>query len=1036
MARHTDWQQHLIRDFTTTLGSCDPADVTDVRRALARDGWNNSCLPVDEGGLGLTVADAAALAEQLGLAQGPSDPLDILVALPLLTRTAPDLAREIRTGAHGVGVVVPGPGADGRGTGTDGPALFTQEQPDVVLLPAERTPTAGTTTVRGLTAGSPTGGARTARTPMAGTPTAGAPDGPPDPGAPAAGPPDPEVPTAGPPNAETPTTATSATGPLNTVTGWRPATATPHPTPGDLLMDVATDEPGTLHPGLVGVPAGPLWAACALLRNAHRLGLARAALTKAVDRARRRVQFGRPIGSYQAVAFPLAAQRARLEGLRLANLARLRELDAHGQDITPERAGRALADALALTDAITALLNDCVRHAVHVHGTFGLYDGSPVAACHRRLLTETARWGPHHHGRPTWRPAARPGPGEEADLHRAARRRLARLREPARVRDNEVPYPVGRCVHELVELAAARHPGAIAVRSPDGDLTYARLDADAEHLAAALRHRGIASDDLVGLHMEHGPRAVTAILAVLKAGAAYLPLDPALPPERTAFMTEDADTALVLSEARLLDGLPPLRAPVTTLPDLARSPARAQARDGKRPAAPDSLVYVLYTSGSTGSPKGVEVEHRNLTNRLYWDAATFPLHPSDAVLHHTSLGFDISVWEIFAPLISGATLVVPPPGAPRDPHRMLTLMRDTGVTVLACVPSLLDVLLDEDDPALADVTGLRYLFCGGETLPPRLVERFHALGLPAELHNFYGPSECTIDVTSWRCDPGAGDGPVPIGTPLANVGVHVLDENGDVVPPGRPGELYVGGAGVARGYRRRPDLTARRFLPDPFTDRPDARMYRTGDLVRMDREGVLHFLGRTDRQVKIRGHRVELGEIQHALERHPAVRAAAVRAVEDRIEAHVVAADGTPADTADLTRHLRRTLPAYMVPTAFGFLPMLPVTGNGKTDYAALPPLRPVPHGPDGAVAAGGRPDALEDALTELAGRLLGRDRLDAADDFFAAGGSSLHAARFVSRARTEHGLDVRLEHFLASPTVRDLVKNAAHATEGDHPDA
>ncbi|MET8560889.1 amino acid adenylation domain-containing protein [Streptomyces flaveolus] len=963
MLRHSAWQRHLIRDFAGTLASCDPADASEVRRSLARDDWNGACLPVDDGGLGLTAADAAGLAGQLGLVQGPSDPLDVLAALPLLTRAAPELAQEVRTGACSVGVAVPRPGTDGKHTWRTAPALFTQEQPDVVLLPAT-----------------------------------GAPDA---------------------------------------VTGWRPVTVTPHPTPGDPLTGVAADDPGTVHPDVVGVHAGPLWAMCTLLRNAHLLGLARAALAKAVERACGRLQFGRPIGSYQAVAFPLAAQRVRLEGLRLANDAQLRDLDAEGENLAPERAERSLADALALTEAITALLNDCVRHAVHVHGAFGLYQDSPVAACHRRLLTETARWGRHPlPGSPCPRPSGEESSRRAGTARRQATpRRLARLREPASVRDNEVRYPAGRCVHELVELAAARHPDAVAVRGAGGDLTYARLDADAARLARALRRRGIGAGDLVGLHMEHGPQAVTAILAILKAGAAYLPLDPALPPERNAFLAEDADAVLVVSDARLRDALPSLRAPVTTLPELAR--ATPDSRGERRPATPDSLVYVLYTSGSTGRPKGVEIEHRNLTNRLYWDAATFPLHPSDAVLHHTSLGFDISVWEIFAPLISGAMLVVPPPEALRDPHRMLTLMRDSGVTVLACVPSLLDVLLDEDDPALSDVTGLRYVFCGGETLPPRLVDRFHALGLPAELHNFYGPSECTIDVTSWRCDPGAGDAPVPVGTPLANVSVHVLDEYGEVVPPGRPGELYVGGAGVARGYRRRPGQTARRFLPDPFTEQPDARMYRTGDRVRMDGDGVLHFLGRTDRQVKIRGHRVEPGEIQHALERHPGVRAAAVRAVEDRIEAHVVAANGRPPDTAELTRHLRRILPPYMIPAAYGFRSALPVTGNGKTDYAALPRLTPGRDGPHGAAATAdaGRPDTLVDALARLAGRLLGRDRLDPGDDFFAAGGSSLHAARFVSRARTEHGLDVRLEHFLAAPTVRDLAKSAAHAREGDHRD-
>ncbi|WP_416968202.1 amino acid adenylation domain-containing protein [Streptomyces sp. 4F14] len=776
-----------------------------------------------------------------------------------------------------------------------------------------------------------------------------------------------------------------ATDTPDAVTLRRPAAVTRHPIPGDPLT--AVDRPDDL----AHAPAGPLWTTCALLRNAHLLGLAGAALNKAVERARNRPQFGRPIGAYQAVAFPLAEQRIRLEGLRLANDALLRDLD-----------GTVPTDASALTDAVIALADDCVRHSVHVHGAYGLSDDSPVAACHRRLLTETARHGPSDPALPE------PGRRTEPVRRQSTLRQQARLREPAR--GTEAVYPSDRCVHELIELAAADHPDAVAVRDHDGDLTYARLDAEAGHLADDLARRGIGAGDVVGVHMEHGAPAVTAILGVLKAGAAYLPLDPTLPPERLAFLTEDAGAALVLRDAR----------PVT------RTPERPAPR---RPAAPDSLVYVLYTSGSTGTPKGVEVEHRNLTNRLYWDAATFALRPSDVVLHHTALGFDISVWEIFAPLAAGATLVVPPLQALRDPHRMLTLMRDTGVTVLACVPSLLDLLLDEDAPTLAEVSGLRYVFCGGETLPPRLVDRFHTQIATARLHNFYGPSECTIDVTSWRCDPGAGDAPVPIGTPLANVSVHVLDEYGDVVPPDRPGELYVGGAGVARGYRRRPGQTARCFLPDPFTDRPGARMYRTGDRVRRDRDGVLHFLGRTDRQVKVRGHRVELGEIQHTLERHPGVHAAAVRAVEDRIEAHVVTTDGHPPDAAGLTAHLRRTLPAHMIPAAYGFLPELPVTGNGKTDYAALPRLAPAPHDHPA------EPDALRDALARLAGRLLGRERLGADDDFFAAGGSSLHAARLVARARTEHGLDVRLEHFLAAPTVRGLADSAAHAREGDPPD-
>jgi len=805
------------------------------------------------------------------------------------------------------------------------------------------------------------------------------------------------------------------------------------PTPGGDLWELPADAVGAAE--VFRAPAASLWAATTLLRNAHFLGMALTAVETAIGRARVRRQFGRPIGAQQAVSFPLATQRARLEALRTENHAQLLRLDECV--LGSPNAGAAEfaaidADASAVTDAVWPLLCECVQHAVHVHGASGLRDGEPVAVGYRLLLAEAVRLGlrTRRRARTATAAAGDSDPLRDLGLRRSSHpRQLARRREPAAVRDTGEDCPSGSCVHEMVEQTVARHPDAVALRAATGEITYRELNSRAERFAHALRGHGLSPDDTVGLHMEHGTDTVVAMLAVLKAGASYLPLDPGHPPERIAFMVRDSEAAAVVTDqpsGRLLD----LPAPVLTREELESSPGPAPSGATTGRARPDSLAYLIYTSGSTGTPKGVEVEHRSLSHRLRWDAATFPLGPGDAVLHHTSLSFDISVWEIFTPLISGATLVVGAPGLARDPRRMLEEMRRSGVSVLACVPSLLDVLLEERQPALADISGLRYVFCGGETLSPELCRRFHALGSSAELHNFYGPSECTIDVTSWHCRPQEGPAQVPIGRPLAHVSVHVLDERGAAVPPGYPGELHVGGAGVARGYRNRPALTTERFVPDPFTSRPRARLYRTGDLVRMTRDGVLHFIGRSDGQVKLRGHRIELDEIRCTLERHPEVRTAVIRVMGGRIEAHIVPTSAGAPTVGELLRHARSSLPEYMVPSALAVVGSLPMTRNGKIDHAALPPVRTAPTAPkDSGTTTDGSPE--ERDLTALAARVLGVQTLDPTDDFFAAGGSSLHAARFVSRVRAECGLDAGLEDFLAAPTVRDLLR-AVRERAGD----
>ncbi|WP_044379239.1 amino acid adenylation domain-containing protein [Streptomyces cyaneogriseus] len=965
MPKLTGWQQQLVHDFAEVLaspGSCGSA--ASVRGALTRQGWTSACLSVDDGGLGLMWAETALLAEQLGRSWAPSDVIDTVVALPLLTAAAPREATSVQDGTSAIGLVTPaqahGCTLSRRGQGASDGAQQTvcrfTEVPRFVLLPVAGSPEQ----VRGVEAAA--------------------------------------------------------------------EDAVRHPTPGGDLWELSTDAVGPAE--AFRAPAASLWAATTLLRNAHLLGMALTAVETATDRARTRRQFGRPIGTRQAVSFPLATQRARLEALRMENHAQLLRLDelvlGRSQSAAPAAEFAAIdADAATVTDAVWPLLCECVRHAVHVHGASGLQDDRPVAVGYRRLLAEAVRLGlgAKPHTRTSTAPAGDSDPMRGLGLRRSAHaRQLAQRREPAAVRDSDQPLPPGSCVHEMVEQAAARHPEAVALRAGTSEITYREFNLRADQFADALRGRGIGTDDTVGLLMEHGADTVVAILGILKAGASYLPLDPRYPPERIAFMVRDSKAIAVITDQQPSDGSVDLDAPVLTQEQIQSSPGPTHCGHTTEQARPDSLAYLIYTSGSTGTPKGVEVEHRGLANRLRWDAATFPLGPGDAVLHHTSLSFDISVWEIFTPLISGATLVVGAPDLSRDPHRLLQEMRHSGVTVLACVPSLLDVLLEERQPALADISDLRYVFCGGETLSAELCRRFHALELSAELHNFYGPSECTIDVTSWHCRPQEDMLQVPIGRPLTHVSVHVLDEAGAVVPPGYPGELYVGGAGVARGYRNRPDLTVERFVPDPFTSRRQGRLYRTGDLVRMSRDGVLHFIGRSDGQVKVRGHRIELDEIRCTLERHPEVRTAVVRVVSGHIEAHIVPTSAGAPRTDALLRHVRSSLPEYMVPSALAVVASLPMTRNGKIDHAALPPIRTAhPASEDGETAIGGNPD--ERALITLATRLLGVESLSPTDDFFAAGGTSLQAARFVSRVRAECGLDVRLEQFFAAPTIRDLVK-------------
>ncbi|HEX8149207.1 MAG TPA: amino acid adenylation domain-containing protein [Pyrinomonadaceae bacterium] len=466
------------------------------------------------------------------------------------------------------------------------------------------------------------------------------------------------------------------------------------------------------------------------------------------------------------------------------------------------------------------------------------------------------------------------------------RRLLLHLRN-----DTRVEYERDACLHELFEEQAARTPGAAALLWEGGSLTYAELNARANRLARLLRRRGVCAEAPVGIMLERSADMVVTLLAVLKAGGAYVPLDPAYPSERLAFMLADAGVrALVAREAAQAAALPEGARPVAL--EAVRAEAERESGENLSVAVEgDALAYVIYTSGSTGRPKGVAVSHRAIANRVLWMLRELPLAPDDRLLQKTAFSFDASIWEFFTPLLSGACLVLARPGGQQDAAYLVEAVRRHGITTLQLVPTMLRVLLEEE--GVTRCGSLRRVFCGGEVLSAELCRRFYERAGWAELHNLYGPTEVSIDATHWRCSLDDASKGVPIGRPLANVRVYVLDERGEPAPEGAVGEVYVGGRGLARGYVGRPGLTAERFVPDPHAGTPGARLYRTGDLGRWRADGALEYVGRADHQVKIRGYRIEPGEVEAALLAHPSVREAAVVAREDepgqpRLVAYVV----------------------------------------------------------------------------------------------------------------------------------------------------
>ncbi|MEU5950198.1 amino acid adenylation domain-containing protein [Micromonospora sp. NPDC047465] len=468
--------------------------------------------------------------------------------------------------------------------------------------------------------------------------------------------------------------------------------------------------------------------------------------------------------------------------------------------------------------------------------------------------------------------------------------------------DTAAPEPAPRVLHELIAEQVRRTPGHVAVRLDDRSLTYAELDRRSNRLAHRLRRHGVGPDSRVAVCLDRSPELLVALLGVLKAGGCYVPLDPEHPPARLAYLLADCGAEIVLTGDGGRDVLPADAPPTIDLhrDDCAEEPEQAPPSG----VTEDDLTYVIYTSGSTGMPKGVMNSHRAVVNRLRWMQRRFELTAGEAVLQKTPASFDVSVWEFFWPLLVGATVTMARPDGHRDPGYLVDLINEQRITTVHFVPSMLRLFLDE--PRSATCTGLRRVVCSGEALPRDLVRRLHER-LPARLDNLYGPTEAAVDVTAYRCPPGEDATDVSIGAPVDNTSIYVLDPAGRPVPVGVPGELCIGGIQVARGYQGRPALTAERFVPDPFTDRPGARMYRTGDIVRWRPGGTLSYLGREDLQVKLGGIRFELGEIEAALREHPTIRDAVVtvrrdaaggEAGEGQLVAYVVPRSGEQPEPA------------------------------------------------------------------------------------------------------------------------------------------
>ncbi|HEX5727109.1 MAG TPA: amino acid adenylation domain-containing protein, partial [Longimicrobiaceae bacterium] len=578
----------------------------------------------------------------------------------------------------------------------------------------------------------------------------------------------------------------------------------------------------------------------------------------------------------------------------------------------------------------------------------------------------------------------------------------------------DAEYPAGACIHALFEVQAARTPDAVAVRFEEESLTYAELDARANRLAHHLAGLGAAPEARVGICVDRSAEMVVAMLAVLKSGAAYLPLDPSYPADRLAYMLQDSGAPLLVTQRSLRGLLPTDGVRIVSVDEDAAAIASNSADAPQTSVDAANAAYVIYTSGSTGKPKGVQVTHGNAVSFFAGMDERVGGSAAGTWLAVTRISFDIHVLELLWTLARGFRVVVQPePDRARDGESIAEQIRRHAVTHLQCTPSLAAMMIAESGTGA--LSGLERILLGGEALPSDLAAQITAV-LPNGLVNMYGPTETTVWSATHAVE--VVEGLVPIGRPIANTRVYVLDAALRPQPAGVPGELFIGGHGVARGYLGRPDLTAERFVPDAFSAEPGARLYRTGDRARWTAEGVLDYLGRLDAQVKVRGFRIEPGEIEAVLRRHPAVVECAVvartaGAGDTRLVAYVVGA----AEADALRAHAGRSLPDYMVPSAFVSLDALPLTPNGKLDRKALP--APELASAEDRYVAPRTPT--EEVLAGIWAEVLRLERVGVEDRFFDLGGHSLLATRIVARVRVVFGVDLPLRAVFERPVLSEL---------------
>jgi amino acid adenylation domain-containing protein len=597
-------------------------------------------------------------------------------------------------------------------------------------------------------------------------------------------------------------------------------------------------------------------------------------------------------------------------------------------------------------------------------------------------------------------------------LPEAERRQLEQWHGPAR------DYPPGRCLHELVWAQVERTPGAVAVMCGDTRLSYRELGERAGRVAAALRARGVGPGALVGVFVERSADLVAAVLGVLQSGAAYVPMDPLFPRERLGWMIEDAALPVIVTQSSLVAALPPHQAKLLCLDQPLPETLNSQLPTPN--SQPDDPAYVIFTSGSTGRPKGVVVEHRNVVNVLRSICREPGFSESDTMLAVTTLSFDIAVAELFLPLTTGGRLVIAEREIAADGHRLRSLLETCRATFLQPTPVTWRLLLEAGWPGSPDLK----MICTGEPLPPDLAAQLLPKG--KSLWNLYGPTETTIWSTGCRITDAAE---ITIGRPIANTQVYIVNEALQLQPVGVPGELLIGGDGVARGYLNRPELTAEKFIANPFGE---GRVYRTGDLARWRSDGTLECLGRLDHQVKVRGFRIELGEIETALALAEGVRQAVVVLREEQLVAYVVPVAADPSEPL-LREHLRRKLPEYMVPARYVVVAELPLTPNGKVDRKALP--APDWGGGSGAGTYAAPRTPVEATLARIWSEVLRVERVGIHDHFFDLGGHSLLAVQAQARIRERLRVGVELRDFFQGGTVAHLaerIEQAAPATAAD----